>query len=60
MLHYKHRSSTPKDAAIWHSENRPGKSKDQRDDKRWLHGDYKDAPFLLTHELYKNIKNISE
>jgi len=38
---------------------RPGKSLRQQSDKQWLHGDYKDAPFLLTHTLYRNIKIIS-
>ena len=48
-----------KNTAFW-PETRPGKSRDQQDNKRWLHGDYKDAPFLLTQPLYKKIKTISE
>ena len=36
-----------KNATLWPTE-RPKKSRDQQDEKRWLHGDYKDAPFLLT------------
>ena len=48
-----------KDSTLW-PDTRPGKSKDQRERKRWLHGDYKDAPFRLTHTLYEKIKIISE
>ena len=52
--------ATPfKDATLW-PDTRPGKSDRQQTDKRWLHGDYKDAPFRLTHVLYEEIKKISE
>ena len=52
--------ATPfKDATLWPN-TRPGKSDRQQTDKRWLHGDYKDAPFRLTHVLYEEIKKISE
>ena len=45
---------------LWDSANRPDKSERQRTLKRWLHGDYKDAPYLLTHPLYKKIKGIAQ
>jgi pimeloyl-ACP methyl ester carboxylesterase len=45
---------------LWQSSDRPGKSKPQRDEQRWLHSDYKDAPYLLTHPLYKQIKGIAQ
>ena len=47
-----------KDANLWDSANRPKKSDTQKRDKQWLHGDYKDAPFLLTHKMYEQIKRI--
>ena len=28
--------------------------------KRWLHGDYKDAPPFLTHKLYRALKDALE
>ena len=49
-----------KNENLWDSANRPGKSFYQQRDKRWLHGDYKDAPYLLTHPLYREIKKISQ
>ena len=49
-----------RDTELWDSSNRPGKSRDQQRNKQWLHGDYKDAPFLLTHKLYEKIKDISK
>ena len=44
---------------LWLS-TRPKKSGSQQRDKRWLHGDYKDAPYLLTHPLYRKINKISQ
>jgi len=32
----------------------------QQEDKRWLYGDYKDAPYLLTYPLYQKIKGITQ
>ena len=62
-LHSSHkfdlRNSPFKDADIW-PETRPGKSDDQQTYKRWLHGDYKDAPYRLTHKLYEKLTKISE
>ena len=49
-----------RDTVLWDSANRPGKSERQQTLKRWLHGDYKDAPYLLTHKLYEKIKEITE
>ena len=46
-----------KNASLWPN-TRPKKSDRQQSDKHWLHGDYKDAPFLLTQKLYKKIKEI--
>ena len=48
-----------KSVLLWPT-SRPGKSPKQCDSKRWLHGDYKDAPFLLTHNLYRKIANAIE
>ena len=48
-----------KNVGLW-PETRPQKSIVQQEDKRWLHGDYKDAPFRLTYTLYEKIKEISE
>lgn len=31
---------------------RPDKTTEQREGNRWLHGDYKDAPYLMTWRLY--------
>ena len=39
---------------------RPKKTERQQLDQRWLHGDYKDAPYLLTHPLYKKVKEITQ
>jgi len=39
---------------------RPGKSPDQCSYKRWLHGDYKNAPYLLTYGLYLKIAEIEK
>ena len=41
-------------------DNRPKKTPDQQQKKRWLHGDYKDAPYLLTHKLYEKIKDLTQ
>ena len=48
-----------KNATLWPTD-RPGKSRLQKRNKRWLHGDYKDAPFLLTWKLYRQIAEIGE
>ena len=45
--------------ALWPA-TRPKKSDRQQEDQRWLHGDYKDAPYLLAHPLYKKIKGIAQ
>ncbi|MCL2105175.1 MAG: alpha/beta hydrolase, partial [Kiritimatiellaeota bacterium] len=45
---------------LWDSANRPKKTDGQRNNKRWLHGDYKDAPYLLTHQLYERLKEITQ
>jgi len=47
-----------KNAGRWPTD-RPWKSRDQREEMRWLHGDYKDAPYLLTRHLYVDITNIA-
>ena len=39
---------------------RPNKTPDQQASQRWFHGDYKDAPYLLTHPLYKKVKEITQ
>jgi hypothetical protein len=60
---YTHRGKDLKDYVIpslWDSANRPGKSGSQRTQKRWLHGDYKDAPYRLTYKLYQQIKGITQ
>ena len=49
-----------KNATLWDSAKRPKKSDKQREEQRWLHGDYKDAPYLLTCQLYKQIKGITQ
>ena len=46
-----------KNETLWPN-TRPKKSDIQQRNKHWLHGDYKDAPFLLTHKLYKKIKEV--
>lgn len=46
-----------RDTALWPA-TRPRKTPLQQVDKRWFHGDYKDAPYLLTHGLYLKIVNI--
>ena len=46
-----------KNATLW-PETRPKKSSEQQRLKNWLHGDYKDAPFLLANKLYKKINEI--
>lgn len=48
-----------RDLSIWPTE-RAGKSDGQQSNRRWLHGDYKDAPYLLTHRLYRKFVEISE
>jgi len=47
-----------KNAGRWPTD-RPWKSAEQKRLKRWLHGDYKDAPYLLTHTLYRRINEIA-
>jgi len=44
---------------LW-PKKRPKKSDEQERLQRWLHGDYKDAPYLLTHPLYRKITVISK
>jgi hypothetical protein len=39
---------------------RKGKANDQQTKQRWLHGDYKAAPYLLTYRLYKKFVEIAE
>ena len=51
-------SDTFKNALLWPTQ-RPNKTNEQETQKRWLHGDYKDAPYRLTHDLYQRIKGIS-
>jgi hypothetical protein len=46
-----------RDTALWPA-TRPRKSHEQQSQRRWLHGDYKDAPYLLTHGLYRKIAEI--
>lgn len=36
---------------------RPDKTTEQREGNRWLHGDYKDAPYLMTWSLYWRFLN---
>jgi hypothetical protein len=48
-----------RDTTLWPA-TRPRKSDDQQEKKRWLHGDYKDAPYLLTHGLYLKIADIAQ
>ena len=48
-----------RDLELWRKD-RSGKCSNQRDGQRWLHGDYKDAPYLLTHKLYQEFVTISE
>jgi hypothetical protein len=46
-----------RDTALW-PDSRDGKTPGQQEDRRWLHGDYKDAPFLLTYRLYRKFAEI--
>jgi hypothetical protein len=46
-----------RDTALW-PDSRDGKTPGQQEDRRWLHGDYKDAPFLLTYRLYRRLTEI--
>jgi hypothetical protein len=39
---------------------RPNKTERQQTLQRWLHSDYKDAPYLLTYPLYVKIKGITQ
>jgi hypothetical protein len=39
---------------------RKGRAPNQQEDQRWLHGDYKAAPYLLTYRLYKKFVEIAE
>jgi len=48
-----------KNAGRWPTD-RPGKSDQQQENRRWLHGDYKDAPYLLTRNLYLRITEITK
>jgi len=47
-----------KNANLWPT-SRPGKSNNQQVNQRWLHGDYKDAPYLLTHKFYETIVELA-
>jgi hypothetical protein len=46
-----------KNAALW-TVYRDWKSFDQNSRKRWLHGDYKDAPYVLVWRLYDRLSAI--
>jgi hypothetical protein len=46
-----------RDTTLWPA-TRPRKTLNQQVGQRWLHGDYKDAPYLLTHGLYLKIAEI--
>ena len=48
-----------RDTNLW-PKVRPKKTPQQQGSQRWFHGDYKDAPYLLTHPLYKKIKGITQ
>jgi len=48
-----------RDTELWPA-TREGKSEKQQEEQKWLHGDYKDAPFLLTYKMYEKIKDISK
>jgi hypothetical protein len=47
-----------KDTSLWPA-TRPGKSDAQQATKRWLHGDYKDPSYLLTHTFYDKITELT-
>jgi hypothetical protein len=47
-----------KDANLWPA-TRPGKSAEQQVKQRWLHGDYKDPAYLLTHCFYDKITELT-
>ena len=47
-----------KDVSLWPT-TRPNKSDDQQIHQRWLHCDYLDAAYLLTHSLYDRIAELT-
>jgi hypothetical protein len=47
-----------KDATLWPT-SREGKSSNQETYQRWLHGDYKDAPYLLTYRFYDKLSELA-